>query len=192
MLTLTLHPGMPHQILTNKNPKAASTSSRINRVSFNLELNQAYENEHIMADDVSLHYSSRDLHKFRRKRAQAVFLILQGDDSSYEQDTIHAYEACCKATVETQNVLTKGERLRLQHWLDDSDHLGMLGMETITVQSITRDRVERKKYLYDVVLGAKRDIYSDSELVRAQAQCISLSARLFARELALALAASLA
>jgi hypothetical protein len=197
-----------NSITTKKKATAIATASpgSRKRVAFNLDLNQTHENpcaDVVTEEDVSvsLHfwYTQRELQQLRKQRADAVYAFLHGDDydsnCEQQQGAIRAYEACCRATDETTTTttaLTKSERLGLQHWFDNiSDHSGMLGMETITVKSITQDRVEREKYLYAVVMEAKRDIYSDCEYIRAQSQRISLSARLFAREWALALAANL-
>jgi hypothetical protein len=190
-------PAVINSITTKKKATATATASPSSRkrVAFNLDLNQTHENpcaDVVTEEDVSLHYTQCELKQLRKQRADAAYDFDDKSNCEQQQGVIRGYEACCRATDETtaHTVLTKSERLGLHHWFDiTSDR--MLGMETITVNSITQDRVERKKYLYAVVLEANRDIYSDCEHIRAQSQRISLSARLFAREWALALAANL-
>jgi hypothetical protein len=163
-------------------------SSPSKSVSFNLEANQEHEIKQLHKDQVySFYYDKRDYKRFRRQRYEAAQEIkVQG--SCYEQVTIRAYEACCKAKRDSCIVLSRGERLLLMLQCRDGK---VLGIATHTFEPITQKRESLRRHLLDVVLAIQDDEDCDCELIRAHSERSSLPARLFARELGLAVASGI-
>jgi hypothetical protein len=64
----------------------------------------------------------------------------------------------------------------------------VLGMETQAFEEVVDTCEDLRKHLVDVVLAIQNNIDCDIELIRAHSESSSLSARLFARELGVAVA----
>jgi hypothetical protein len=166
----------------------ASTSKR---VFFNLENNNVYANEQLVKNQVSALWYSRDEYKrFRRQKAKTVEHIRKAESSSplsyYEVVTTLAYIVCCEASLHSIDGLSTCDKLHLVKCLDPD----VLGLETYTSRAISRHRLERRVELYNIV--SEGDIDLACEQIRADYEYISLASRLFAHELAMALAACVA
>jgi hypothetical protein len=174
---------------TAQQQQPVSPSCSISKsVSFYLEANQEHKTKRLRKEQVcSLYYSRRDFRRFRRQTYETGKEI-KVEGSCYEQVTTRVYEACCKANCDTSTVLTRGERLLLMMQCRDAN---VLGVETRAFDPINQKRKSVHRHLLDVVLALQEDEECDCELIRAHSERSSLPARLFARELALAVASGI-
>jgi hypothetical protein len=169
----------------NTNPNCTKMS-----VTFCLEKNREYKSStHLYKDQTRIaalcFYSKQDYARFRQQRQESVHDLEEQQDNTYKRVTIRTYEACCKATSDALPVLNRGEGLFFMMQCRDAR---VLGIETLAFQSVTRKQESLRRQLNDVVLSLQQDVHVDDELIRAQSECVSLSSRLFARELGAAVA----
>jgi hypothetical protein len=160
----------------------------VKRVSFNLYENMEYETKQNKKDLAELSYSRCDYRNFRCQRYDLAMKLRQVEAAAYERVTIRAYKACCEATPHTESVLSSREKLLLMMQFRDAK---VLGMETDAFKAVSENRSDLRTHLVDVVVALQDDPDADSELIRAHSESVSQSARFFAREVALAVAAGM-
>ena len=124
--------------------------------------------------------------------------------TSYKQVLLSVYDECCQAALQDVKnnsnndnddtfVLSSLTEFSLRTFVSKAQHRS--GMERQAVKEIEYDKRRRKADLHDEVFGAQRAYRAGSpharaELVRRSSQALSLPARLFAHQIAMALALS--
>jgi hypothetical protein len=157
------------------------------KVSFNLNLNQEHE---IVKEEAVTWHSARDYKKFRRQRNKACDEARNVEDRSHftplslGQVIAKVYMACGEATSDSKNVLSRSEQIHLR----DCMSAKIVGVETCTVKAVCSNRSQRRKDLVEAIKAVQKDDDWDAEEIRVESETITLGARLFARELAHALA----
>jgi hypothetical protein len=161
--------------------------TRTKKVSFQLSNNTEHASP-TSPEDLLKGYSTRDIKGFRDQKIESSKIVRAARDSTYDIVTARTYKACCAANMDTSphDTLTPRERLfmMMQYRQDE-----VLGLESIAVKSITKDRSRRRRSIYEIVLGGQ-DILKPED-IRSKLERISLPSTLWARELAIAVAAGL-
>jgi hypothetical protein len=176
---------------TNQKQQLQESTSSANKVSFNLDENEQYENEQVFKDQCyDLWYSSQDYKDFRLQTAKLAKALLKNPEKCYignayfEKVITRTYAACCEAVQETDQVLTPNESTYLMQCMDAK----ILSMEILAVKAVGEHRSERRSVIRKAVLFVQDDTQGNCEIIRAKSESISLASRLYAKTLAAALA----
>jgi hypothetical protein len=178
-------------ILNSKEKQPGATqeseSSSVKTVSFNLEQNMQYTNQQVYIDQVcDLWYSDQELKRFRNHTAMAVHILLKSRNAGdVFYDTItHTYAACCQAFKETDRVLTCFQSEQLIQCMGNAK---LLGLDKYGVKAVAEHRSERRAVVRKAVLFVQEDTDGNCDIIRAKSESISLTSRLYARSLGVAL-----
>jgi hypothetical protein len=161
------------------------------KVSFDMDKNKENENKQYKDEVYELWYSSQDYKTFRAqtsKIAQAVAksTVTSLNRTSYQTAITRTYLACCEAVQGTEDILTPCESNTLMMCVDSN----RLGMDKYAVKTVTKHRSERRSVLQSAVFAAQKG-KAKCGLLRATSEYISLASRLYARTMAVALAADI-
>lgn len=174
-------------------------------VRFNLQQNESYDNTQICEEDCKdLWYDSVDFKRFKRQQSELAKAIVndertasvRADSCSYAKVVFRAHEVCRCVVSETYAgdgpILSQAEQGRLSACFRAFPD--RFGLERWAVRSVARERSLRRQEMVDTVLALQEmrgDTSSTDQFVRLSAERISRPSRLYAREVAWALAGSL-
>uniref|UniRef100_A0A7S3LEL2 Uncharacterized protein n=1 Tax=Amphora coffeiformis TaxID=265554 RepID=A0A7S3LEL2_9STRA len=171
------------------------------RVTFD-ESRNVYHNT--PADEACIQERWESSYDMRQMKTKTVFLakeISRSDRCNVKQNTFSyprvvmgVYLTCSTVLHEThESPLTVAQRKQFYKWIDAAE--SRIGIERVCIQEMRVDKYRRRAQVVDAVMDAQYRpgvlCESRDELIRKAAQSISRASRLFARELALALASSL-
>ena len=146
-------------------------------------------------------YTSDDM---RQMKSRTIFLAkeisrsdkLQAKQNtfSYPRAVLGVYLTCSTVQYETEDPpLTTSQRKQFHKWIDAAE--SRIGIERVCIQEIRVDKYRRRLQVVDAVMDAQYQpniaCESHDELIRKAAQSVSRASRLFAREIASAVATSL-
>jgi hypothetical protein len=176
---------------SNQKQQLQETTSSAKKVSFNLDENEQYENKQVSKDQCyGLWCNAQDYKGFRLQTAKHAKALIKSPQShragniSYIKVITRTYAACCEADKETEQVLTSFESTHLTQCVDAK----VLGMDKWAVKAVGRHRSDRRSVIRNAVLFVQEDTQGNCELMRSQSESISLASRLYASQLAVALA----
>ena len=172
---------------------------RQRRVKFDESQNEYHANTQMVKEECQeLWYSFSDMKNFKAQTGSMAREIYRAEKVntatySYSRVVLAAYDACCRVPCETiESPLTKLERKNLHKWMEVG--LSRSGLERSCIREIAQDKSNRRSQIVDSVLDiqeslAFREDFDD--VLRKATEAISRPSRLFAREVAMAQAASL-
>ena len=146
-------------------------------------------------------YTSDDM---RQMKSKTIFLakeISRSDKIQAKQNTLSyprvvmgVYLTCSSVEYETDDSpLTTSQRKQFHKWIDAAE--SRIGIERVCIQEIRVDKYRRRLQVVDAVMDAQYQpciaCERHDEVLRKAAESVSRASRLFARELAFALATSL-
>jgi hypothetical protein len=155
------------------------------RVSFNLGYNQEYKSTLPNKEKVKeLWHTKKDFALIRQNTRELEKSITWNGSKSYER----VLGLCCRAEYETDvSVASRSDLQPITAWMIASPQA--LGLEKWNIKSIMDHRARLRNELSDMVLGIQAmNMEGSEEYLRAQAQRITRTSRLYARTLADALA----
>lgn len=145
---------------------------------------------------------AREIHRADRDRQEETRKKDDDVKPAYGRVMTEVYDACCRrslpqhGTVEEEqdddhrSVLTSDERRPLLRWMRIGT--GRHGLERAAVREIAVDRRHRRRAIVDTVLDVQECLGRyDDEAFRRRSRAISRPSRRFAREVAMAVAATL-
>jgi hypothetical protein len=177
----------PHRTRT---PQESKPNKSVKKVSFNLEQKEQNTDERLYNDQTVCEdtwYSGQDFKEFRHHTAKAVKALDKSQSKSmlfYERIITQTYAACCQGFKETDQVLTCYESEQLIQCMGSAK---LLGLDKYAVKAVTDHRSERRVVMRKAVLFVQEDTDGNSDIIRAKSESISLTSRLYARSLGVAL-----
>jgi hypothetical protein len=160
----------------------------VKKVSFDLLQNKQYTNKQRHNDQqvCDTWYSAHDFNEFRRRTAMAIQALFKSHKTRVLYETIikQTYAACCQALKETDQVLTLYESDRLIYCMD----VKLLGLEKYVVKAVAAHRSKRRAVIRRAVMFVHADTDGNCDIIRAKSESISLTSRLYARSVGVALA----
>ena len=146
-------------------------------------------------------YSESELQQFKAQTfamAREIYrhdlLVTDEDPTSYTNVVAGVYDACRRSKQDDDdddtaiNLLTQQQQMLLRKWLRVGT--SRLGLERLCIRAMADDRKVRRTLLVDAVMELHEHYYAD-EVIGNTAAAWSRPSRLFAQQLAAALAASL-
>lgn len=174
------------------------------RVRFDLDSNIAYENTLYPREDSWDHWiSGEDYYASKQASSVAAKGIMQAEGGLFPKPCTFSgllndlYESCNAFGFEVEgNVMTQKDQRKLEAIFAMEMSYERIGLERKAVRSISNDRSRRRRdivtAMFHVQMVERFDSFDDfSEALREHLEAISLTSRLYAREIARAQAASL-
>lgn len=213
MAVTTLAPSVTHKlshelIATPSIEKSSAHSHQSRRrpraVTFDESRNTAYVNEQLSAEESrqtwinqvdyqamkdAAYSHAKQIWKKERRMVQM--------EGSYSNSLLRVYDACCEATQESaatsnSSILSPQDQQAFAHMIGKANT--RTGLEKICIREIAYDKRQRRFEATDLVLHLQqqgRSSASAAALMALSCQTVSRASRLFAREMAVALATSL-
>lgn len=163
----------------------------------------AYDNPHNLSEEDCHDFwlTSDEILSFKAYNAIFATTITRAKSSSpysYRRVLQRIYEGCCRCRDETpiitSNFVTQDDDIHLKQWFDTASSL--VGIERKAVKEISRDRYYRRDQMIDLVMEIQNtdpilvDNETKREFMRSSCASMSRPARMLARHLAQAHAAS--
>ena len=193
-------------IVSSTNPLAKPMAQHellkkpVRRVSFDETLNETHDNTQWSLDDCKLtwynHVEYQQMKDSVQANAKQIFKRerrMMNDENSYTNTVLRVYDYCCAAPHEVDSCgLTDAEQEAFNMIMGKSNTRS--GLEKICIREIAYDKRQRRIELTKLLLTIQASHQvgqSRTALMRLACQNMSRASRLFAREMAKALEASL-
>ena len=172
------------------------------RVTFNESRNVAFDNTQWCEEDCKqTWYSMGELQDIKTEAYNLAKLIHKKEketenlEDTYKNVLLRVYDACCDVAGGEKVVLSNKDKLLLMKILAKSST--RTGLERICIREIAHDRHVRRGEVVDAILGIQEHSSKAAsertcaELSRLSSESVSRASRLFARYMAVALAATI-
>lgn len=207
-------------LLDDDYSESSSLATTSRRVHFQLDAITEYDNTSVFQEDLhELWYDAFEYRDFKRSthasaKHMASVELRNRAPHSYQRTLTRVYQLCLEQRdyghddddddeTGTDTLLSAAEQRHMQHWAQATPC--RLGMEKWALTELQKERSQRKHLLKHTVLDLQRKAQSRSsaavvppheqhlpldERVRLASERLSLTSRLFARHMALSLAAA--